>query len=594
MSLLKLDNITLSLGGPPILDGVDLLIRKKERICLMGRNGEGKTTLMRLIDGEIVPDSGDVIRDRGLRIARLPQDVPVDLQGTVAEAVATGGETATHEDRDADINVQRAVSRVGLDPDTDVATLSSGMKRRVLLARALARDPDLLLLDEPTNHMDIDAINWLEGFLGRFDGSVIFVTHDRAFLRAVSTRIIELDRGRLRDWSCDYDTFLVRREDTLRDEARQRELFDRKLAQEEIWIRQGVRERRTRNEGRVRALMKMRERRQNRRETSKAADFSLQDSDRSGKLVLQAENICFSRAETPVIRDFSVRVMRGDKIGIIGANGTGKTALLRLLLGDLQADSGSVRRGTNLTIAYYDQLRETLDPTRTVQQNVNAGNETVHFNGRPMHVITYLQTFLFTPDRARTPITHLSGGELNRLLLARLFTLPANLLVLDEPTNDLDLETLELLEELLGDFPGTALLVSHDRTFLDNIVTSTLAFDGDGVFREYIGGYSDWLRMSKADAAPAPGRRKSPGRKPKSASSGPRRLSYRENRELEELPAKIEDLETRLESLNARLSDPALYRDAGAEVSGIEAERSEIERRLETHYERWAELEELK
>jgi ABC transport system ATP-binding/permease protein len=589
MSVVNLENISLSLGGPPVLDGVNLLVQKGERICLLGRNGEGKTTMLRLIGGEIQADSGKLVIAKGTRVAWLPQEVPVDLQGTVREIVR-GGVPNPEEDESMQ-SAERAISRIDLDPDTDVSTMSSGQKRRVLLARALACDPDLLLLDEPTNHMDTATIAWLEGFLGRFQGTLIFVTHDRTFLRAMANRIIELSRGRLMDWTCDYDTFLQRRDEALRDEAVHWQQFDRKLAQEEIWIRQGVRERRTRNEGRVRSLMAMRKERSARRDRLQSADLSLQDTETSGKLVIQAQGLGFKHGDQRIIRDFSARIMRGDKIGIIGANGTGKTTLIRLLLGDLQPDTGDLRHGTNLRVAYFDQLRAQLNPAQTVHENVNEGNETVEFNGRAVHVITYLQKFLFTPDRARSPISHLSGGERNRLLLAKLFTQPANLLVLDEPTNDLDLDTLELLEELLVEFSGTVLLVSHDRAFLDNVVTSCIAFEGDGVFKEYIGGYADWLRVTKSLAPRKPKKAKGAPKPRASQADAKPKLTYKENKELEALPPRIEALDAELASILEQMMDPDLYKTAGQMIADLRKKQESLESELKALYARWEELE---
>lgn len=591
MSIVNLENIRLSLGGPPVLDGVDLLIRKGERICLLGQNGQGKTTLLRLIGGDVQADAGTRILAKGTRVAWLPQEVPVDLKGTVREVVEG---CRPHNMIDSDgPTAERAISRIGLESDADVTTLSSGQKRRVLLAGALAVDPDLLLLDEPTNHMDTETIAWLESFLGRFNGTLVFVTHDRTFLRALATRIIELDRGQLRDWACDYDTFLVRRDEVLREEAAQWQQFDRKLAQEEIWVRQGVRERRTRNEGRVRSLLEMRKQRESRRDVLKSADLVMQEAETSGRLVLQAKGLSFAYGDRPIVHDFSTRIMRGDKIGIIGANGTGKTTLMRLLLGDLPPDNGSIRHGSNLQIAYFDQQRTQLDPSLTVQENVNAGNDTVHFNGRPVHIITYLQKFLFTPDRARSPISHLSGGERNRLLLARLFTQPANLMVLDEPTNDLDLDTLELLEELLVEFEGTVLLVSHDRAFLDNVVTSLIAFEGDGVFKEYVGGYSDWLHTIQSKQIAAPKKIKSEKQPRPPAQETRRRLTYKQQKELETLPVEIEEKEAEKQEILAKLMDPDLYKSGGPRIAELREQQETLDSRLETLYARWEELENL-
>ncbi len=603
MALLELKSVTLSLGGPPVLDAVDLRVEKGERVCLLGRNGEGKTTLLRLLAGEVRPDDGEIIRPAALRVGMLPQEVPTDMAGTVRQVVLGGlaalpgaGEAA--EAWRTEHLADQILTRSGLDGDADFAALSAGSKRRALLARALVGEPDILLLDEPTNHLDIDAIEWLEDQLRRFTGTLFFVTHDRAFLRGLAQRIVELDRGRVRDWTCDYATFLRRREEVLRTEQAQWAEFDRKLAQEEVWIRQGVRERRTRNEGRVRALMEMRRKRQERRQQAGDARIQLQESELSGKLVIRTRDLSFAWGDQVMVSELSTMIVRGDKVGILGPNGSGKTTLLRLLLGQLEPTGGTVQTGTRLQVAYYDQQRAQLDDGKTVLENVSDGNQTVHFNGRPLHIITYLQNFLFSPDRARSPITHLSGGERNRLLLAKLFTQPANLLVLDEPTNDLDLETLELLEELLVQFEGTLLLVSHDREFLDNVTTSTLALEGDGRVVETVGGYGDWARVSRAakERATAEARRekkeKAAAAPPaQSAAVKPRKLSYREKQELDTLPARIEALETEQGEIHAALADPALYRDAPARVAELKARLEAVGGELATVYARWEELE---
>ena len=604
MALLELKTVCLSLGGPSVLDQVDLSVEKGERLCLLGRNGEGKTTLLRLLAGEMKPDSGEVIRRSGMQIGFLPQEVPTDLCGPVREVVAAGlvgrAELATGEAWRLEHLVEQVLERGGLDGAAEFRSLSMGNQRRVLLARALVGEPEMLLLDEPTNHLDIDAIAWLEEQLRRFEGTLFFVTHDRAFLRGLAGRILEIDRGRLRDWTCDYETFLRRREETIRAERAQWAEFDRKLAEEEVWIRQGVRERRTRNEGRVRALKAMREERSARREQLGDAVLQLQDADRSGKLVLKAEHLSFSWGERVIVDDFSTMVMRGDRIGILGPNGAGKTTLLKLLLGRLDPASGTVRHGTNLQIAYLDQQRAQLDETKTVQENVCPIGDVINFNGRSLHVITYLSNFLFTPDRARSPLTRLSGGERNRLLLAKLFTQPANVLVLDEPTNDLDLETLDLLEELVLEFAGTLLVVSHDREFLDNVTTSTLALEGDGRVAETVGGYGDWARVSRlakqAEAEALKRERRAaaaPSRADASvgADDKPRKLSWKENQELLALPARIEELEGEQAAIHARLVDPALYREAGDEVPRLQGRLAEIEAELAMVYGRWEELE---
>jgi len=552
MALIDLKNLSLSLGGPLILDQVNLRINERERISLVGRNGTGKSTLLRILAGTVKVDSGEIIADKGLRVGMLPQEVPTGLSGTVHAVVKQGFADAgiPAPDWEHAHVVAQVLTRGSLSGDENFEDLSLGNKRRVLLARAMVISPDVLLLDEPTNHLDIDAIAWLEEELLRFTGTLIFVTHDRAFLRALATRIVELDRGRLRDWTCGYTTFVQRRDEAQRVEVEQRAEFDRKLAKEEIWVRQGVRDRRTRNEGRVRELKKLRSERESRRDQAGGAKMQLQDVQRSGKLVARVKALNFGWGEKVMVRDFSTLIQRGDRIGVLGPNGSGKTTLLRLLLGDLEPSSGVVEMGTNLEIAYFDQQRGQLDESKTVLENITDGHDTVFFGGRTIHSVTYLKNFLFSPDRARSPITHLSGGERNRLLLARLFTRPANLLVLDEPTNDLDIETVELLEELVADFDGTLLLVSHDREFLDNVTTSTLVLEGDGVIAETVGGYGDWARTSRhrqkearkgaqPSASSAAGgtskraNRQDAASRTEGSAKGKQRLSWKEERELE-------------------------------------------------------------
>ena len=602
MAQIELKQVSLSFGGAPVLDRVDLRLEKGERLALLGRNGEGKSTLLRLLTGEMTPDCGEVLMPGRPRIGFLPQEVPDhlpgDLRSVVAEGLTGPGGSGGHDEAwRREHVVEQVLTRAGLDPDAVFDEQSQGNRRRVLLARAMVGEPDVLLLDEPTNHLDIDAIAWLEGELGRFRGTLFFVTHDRVFLRRLADRIIELDRGRLRDWTCDYDTFLSRRDEVLRNEQARWDEFDRKLAQEEIWIRKGVRARRTRNEGRARELMKMRDEREARRGRQQDASFQLQDTERSGKLVVLTRDLAFAYPDgEPIVRDFSTRIQRGDKVGILGPNGAGKSTLLKLLLGELEPTGGSARLGTGLRLAYFDQQRAQLDETKTVQENVaDSGGDTVSVNGRPVHVITYLQSFLFTPDRARSPITRLSGGERNRLLLARLFTHPANLLILDEPTNDLDLETLDLLEELLLEFDGTLLLVSHDREFLDHVTTSTLALEGEGRIVETVGGYSEWERVSKAGAAatePKPAKEKrDKSSSDKSANDKPRKLSFKEKKELEELPARIESLEGEMKQLHAQLADPDLYRTAPEKVAPLTERLEAVEAELPGVYARWEELE---
>ena len=599
MALLSLRDVSLAFGGPRLLDRVDWQIERGERVCLLGRNGEGKSTLLRLIEGQLEPDEGAVIRQQGLRIARLPQEVPEGQGGTVADEVAEGLADEGHGPGHADHRVEAIISRMGLDAGALFESLSSGMKRRVLLARALVADPDILLLDEPTNHLDIEAIRWLEDFLLRSVGTLVFVTHDRAFLGRLATRIAELDRGRLDDWACDYATFLERKEQLLAAEERQAALFDKKLAQEETWIRKGIEARRTRNEGRVRALKAMREARLRRRERQGAARMQLQEAERSGNLVIEAKGVGFAygdgadQSSRPVIRDLTTTIMRGDKVGIIGPNGSGKTTLLRLLLGGLEPQDGTVRHGTNLEVAYFDQLKATLDEEKTVQKNVS-DYDMIPIDGQSRHVIGYLQDFLFPPERSRSLVKFLSGGERSRLLLARLFTRPSNVLVLDEPTNDLDIETLELLESLLVGYQGTVLLVSHDRAFLNDVVTSTLAIEADGRVKEYDGGYDDYLRQRREEApvepkappAPAP-----PSSRPR--SDRPRKLSHKERKELESLPGRIEQLEAARAELHDAMADPEFYRQDGGAIAEAKARLEAMESELAIAYERWEALESL-
>ncbi|WP_345324403.1 ATP-binding cassette domain-containing protein [Novipirellula rosea] len=602
MTLISIDNLTIGFRGPSLLDSVSAKIEMGQRIGLLGRNGAGKTTLMRILTGDVVPDSGSVTLRSGARVARLSQEVPRDWKGTIKSIVL--GESEAHDD-DPDYEeawkiehaADSTLSRMQLDPDADFQTLSSGLKRRVLLARAISRSPDVLLLDEPTNHLDIASILWLENFLSRWEKTLIFVTHDRSFLQNLATRIWEIDRGRLFDWSCDYQTFLQRKEQALAAEEKQNALFDKKLAEEEVWIRQGIKARRTRNEGRVRALKAMRENRSERRSSEGKAKLNLQEAQRSGALVAQLKDVSFSYEDKTILSDFSTTIMRGDKLGIIGRNGAGKTTLLKLLLGQLDPQQGNVRLGTNLKIAYFDQLRDTLDPEKTVQECVGDGGNQIQIGDKTKHIVGYLQDFLFTPERARTQIKFLSGGERNRALLARLMTQPANVIVLDEPTNDLDSETLEMLEEQLVEFAGTVLMVSHDRTFLNNVVTSTIVFEDDGV-NEYVGGYDDWQaaverrRESEkqlADSAKSETKKEPVAAKPAKPAS--KKLSFKDKHELEKLPARIEKLEVEIAKLHDRMSDPAFYQKGGAEIAKVSNELAELEQQLSTAFERWEELE---
>ncbi len=592
MALFSLRNVSLAFGGPRLLEEASLQIERGERLCLMGRNGEGKSTLLRLIRGEIEPDEGEFMRQQGLLVSLLPQQVPRDRAGTVAEQVAGGLQDQGHHALESDHRVQAVVSRLRLDPDARFEDLSSGMKRRVLLARALVAEPDILLLDEPTNHLDIESIRWLETFLLRWGGTIMFVTHDRVFLEKLATRIVEIDRGRLYDWACDYPTFMKRRDELFSAEAKQQELFDKRLAQEEVWIRKGIEARRTRNEGRVRALEAMREERRRRRERQGVARIQAQDAERSGTLVIEAKDVSFGYGDRLVVEGLSTTILRGDKVGVIGANAAGKTTLIRLLLGELPPWGGTIRHGTRLEVAYFDQLKATLDENKTVQQNISE-YDTIPINGQPRHIIGYLEDFLFAPERSRSLVKFLSGGERSRLLLARLFAKPSNLLVLDEPTNDLDIETLELLESLLVAYQGTVLLVSHDRAFLNEVVTSTLAIELDGGIGEYDGGYDDYLRQRpEQTAALLKSSDESERPQTKTAAAKRKKLSFKEKREMEALPGQIENLESELRELHATMADSAFYkRDRGA-IAQAKSRLDELERGLAAAYERWEVLEE--
>ncbi|MCP5304345.1 MAG: ATP-binding cassette domain-containing protein [Chromatiaceae bacterium] len=626
MALLTLRNLHLSYGDPPLIDGIDLAVEAGERICLLGRNGEGKSTLLRLIAGELHADDGERVVAQGVRIARLTQEIPEQLHGSVFEVVADGaGEVAglikqyhlaSHalgEAADAaaldrlehiqqqleavdgwrmEQQVERLISRMQLAPDDTFDALSGGMKRRVLLARALAADPQLLLLDEPTNHLDVESITWLEEFLLDWPGTLLFITHDRGFLQRLATRIVELDRGRLSDFPGDYQNYLRRRAEMDNAEAQANARFDKLLAQEEVWVRQGIKARRTRNEGRVRRLESMRREYGERRGRAGNAKIAMNAAERSGRLVCEAVDVSYAWDGRPIIRDFSTTIMRGDRIGIIGPNGCGKSTLLNLLLGRLQPDSGRIELGTRLEVAYFDQLRDQLELDKTVLDNVAGGSDKVSVNGKDKHVISYLQDFLFPPRRCRQPVRALSGGERNRLLLAKLFTKPANVLVMDEPTNDLDLETLELLEELLLDFDGTLLLVSHDRAFLDNVVTSTLVFEGEGRVNAYVGGYQDWLRQRPAlqPVAKPKAAEKPPAAKPAVDTARPKKLSYKDQRELDQLPARIEALEAELGEVQGALGNPELYREAPERVGELNARMQRIEQALAEAYARWEAL----
>ncbi|MCX7413956.1 MAG: ATP-binding cassette domain-containing protein [Planctomycetia bacterium] len=610
MPLVTIRNLHLRFRGPPLLDGVSCHIENGQRIGLLGRNGAGKTSLLRMLGGMARPDAGEVAFAPGATVALLQQDVPQDLDGAVRDIVALGlpldpaqkGRPVDHEAAwQRDHAVDQILSRMALDGDRGVATLSAGMKRRVLLARALVATPDLLLLDEPTNHLDIDAVEWLEDFLGRWTGTLMFVTHDRTFLRRMAGRILEIDRGRIFDWSCDYDTFLVRKEAALAAEEKQNALFDKKLAQEEVWIRTGIKARRTRNEGRVRALEQLRRVRGDRRNAVGKVQLQIQEAQRSGALVAALDGVSFHRDSRPILRDLATTVMRGDRIGIIGPNGAGKTTLLRILLGTLTPSAGTVRTGTNLQIAYFDQLRDQLDDDKTVADNVSDGSETVRIGGQSRHIIGYLQDFLFSPDRARTLVRFLSGGERNRVLLARLFAKPANVIVLDEPTNDLDAETLEMLEERLVEFAGTVLLVSHDRAFLNNVVTSTLVFEPEAAaatpaaytVKEYVGGYDDWLRQRAGPASAAEPATKQPeragpaGDSPAPPAARRKKLSFKEQQELAALPAQIDTLEREIAERHVAMASPDFYRQPGDVLAREQARLDEAQQRLAAAFARW-------
>jgi len=608
MALLAINGLTIAFRGPPLLDDVSCQIQRGERVGLLGRNGQGKSTLLKIVAGQLPPDHGTCDWAPGAVVCELPQDVPSGLAGPVADVVRGGLAARPADESDAWIGEQRlerVLADLQLEGERDFQTLSAGMKRRVLLGRSLVAEPDVLLLDEPTNHLDIDAITQLEDFLSRWPGTLLFVTHDRAFLRRLATRILEIDRGRLFDWACDYDQFLKRKEQALAAEEKQQALFDKRLAEEEAWIRQGIKARRTRNEGRVRRLEHMRRERSERRESTGQVRLRIQEAARSGRLVAEVKDATFGYGDRPIVEAFSTTIMRGDKIGLIGPNGVGKTTLLKIVLGQLPPQQGSVRLGANLQIAYFDQLRGQLDPEATVQDNVGDGYETVNLQGRPRHVLGYLQDFLFTPDRAQTPVKFLSGGERNRVLLAKLFAKPANVIVLDEPTNDLDSETLELLEERLGEFEGTVLVVSHDRAFLNNVVGSCIVFEPEGV-REYVGGYDDWQRQRKSAVALGGTPRSAAAASAASSVRGSqaalaavpaalaapakKKLSYKDQRELESLPATIERLEAELATQHAKLADPDFYRGAPERIAAEAATTEQLQHAVARAYARWEEL----
>jgi ATP-binding cassette subfamily F protein uup len=618
MSLIQLQRVDFSIGGPLLLEHVDLSIETNERVCIVGRNGEGKSTLMKLISGELKADDGEVRVQNGVVVARMAQEVPQDTAGSVFDVVAQGlgdlgrllaryhhllaegdmdalGDVQTQIEAqhgwDLDRRVTDVLTRLELPGDTDFAALSGGMKRRVLLAQALVRKPDVLLLDEPTNHLDIEAIGWLEAFLRQFEGSIIFITHDRSFLRALATRIVEIDRGQLTDWPGDYDNYLRRREERLHAESQANSHFDKKLAQEEVWIRQGIKARRTRNEGRVRALKALRVERSQRRELSGNVKMTMANAQASGKKVIDLEHVHQSYGGRVLIENLSTTIMRGDRVGIIGPNGAGKSTLLKIMLGELKPDRGHATLGTGIQIAYFDQHRVQLNDKLNALDNVAEGREFIELNGSRKHIIGYLQDFLFSPERARAPITRLSGGERNRLLLAKLFAQPSNLLVMDEPTNDLDVETLELLEELLTQYQGTLLLVSHDREFLDNVVSSTLVLEGHGRIGEYVGGYTDWLRQRPSALAPSiKSLEKTVAVAAAPVVEAKRKLSYKDARELEQLPKKIETLEADIAARSEAMNDPEFFRQDNAALTKANEALSKLQAELDTAYARWAEL----
>ena len=628
MAVIGMKDVCWGFADPPLLEKITFQIAKGERVCLLGRNGVGKSTLLKLLAGEILPDSGDVWRQQAATVAVLEQDVPTGSDGTIFDVVAEGlgpkGKALAEHNRISiqlealntpelvkrrdelqnSLNsgggwellrqVESVISRTRLDPEKKFTDLSAGMKRRTLFARALAGQPDILLLDEPTNHFDINSIIWMEEFILRNITTLLFITHDRAFLKKIANRIMELDRSSLVSYNSGYETYLKQREAALEAEGSQNRVFDQKLSVEETWIRQGIKARRTRNEGRVRALKKMRIAFRTRRKQSGSARMQVQEAERTGKLVIEAKNISFQHGATPIIRNFATVIMRGDKVGIIGPNGVGKTTLLRILLKEISPHEGRVRHGTHLQVAYFDQLRAHLDTHKTVQENIGEGNDFIIFNGQKRHVIGYLQDFLFSPERCRTPVHVLSGGEKNRLLLAKLFTRPANVLVLDEPTNDLDAETLELLETLLFEYQGTLLLVSHDRAFLNNVVTSTLVFEGEGQVVEYAGGYDDWL-IQKPQPEQERQLAKKPCNKPgpETRHMKPRKLGFMEKRELKELPLKIDAFEAEQKELYATMSDPMFYKKGKVEITKIQTHLAELEDKIKAAYLRWEALESI-
>lgn len=629
MALIGMREVSWGFDQPPLLENISFNIEKGERVCLLGRNGAGKSTFLRLLNGEILPDQGEVWRQQGVTVGSLKQEIVTSFEGSIFDLIAHGaGETGKmvaeynrlnkmpdrvgisdsnkkceqlHRLQDMDegwalfTKIESLLSQTGLDPESRFEDLSAGMKRRALFARAVAQNPDVLLLDEPTNHFDIESVLWMEEFILRYIKTLVFVTHDRVFLKNIATRVLELDRGVLTSHACDFDTYLKRKQAALDAEEKQNRQFDKKLSQEEAWIRQGVKARRTRNEGRVKVLEKMRKEFWARRKKIGNVNMQVQESQKTGKLVIEAKNVSFSHGRIPILKDFSTVIMRGEKVGIIGPNGVGKTTLLSILLEKTPPDAGNVRHGTSLQTAYFDQLRMTLDENKTVVENIAEGNDYIVFNGEKRHVISHLKNFLFSPQRCRMPVHVLSGGEKNRLLLAKLFTQPFNVLVLDEPTNDLDIETLELLEELLFEFSGTILIVSHDRAFLNNVVTSTMVFEGNGEITQYPGGYDDWLlqkpksEMPRLSDSKAPRKSKS---KPKAKQSKATKLTFKENLELNELPQKIDTLETIQKEIFEIMSEPSFYKKEKNEIARVKNRLEETEKMIEKAYIRWEVLEE--
>ena len=627
MSLLRFDELSLDFGELKILSDAEFSIEPGERVCLIGRNGAGKSTTLKLISGEIEPDRGQVVRSDHLVVSQLSQALPDAMDEYVRDVVRSGlketeallqqyekqsqleldrdglrelealhARIDTHDGWHLEQRVDETISDLNLPADKKMSELSGGWRRRVALATAIVQKPDLLLLDEPTNHLDIATIKWLEDRLYAWPGAVLFITHDRAFLQKLATRILEIDRTKLTSWPGDYDNFLIRKEKSLEDEEVANAKFDKKLAQEEVWIRQGIKARRTRNEGRARALVKMRDERAQRIKQDGQARIHIEEADQSGKKVIRARNVSYGYGDVTLIDNFSIKIMRGDRIGLIGNNGVGKTTLLRLLLGELEPQSGTLKHGTNLEIGYFDQLREALDLDKSVAYNVGEGRDYIKLNGKDRHIVGYLRGFLFSPKRAMTPVKALSGGERNRVILAKLFTRPANLLVLDEPTNDLDVETLEVLEERLTEYTGTLIVVSHDREFLDNVVTSTVVFEDNGSIREYVGGYTDWLRQGHElaitdDPFEVEERKRLAAERRR--KNKPKKLSYKDQRELDQLPAEIEALEAAIKEQQAAVADPDFYAQEQEVVQAELQTLAKQESLLESRVERWSELEEL-